>query len=143
MPVGSQQTEIHCGPFGVDILLRSAPVQNCHPESPRPSQTNRRGVRDVFLGLLLSAPSQMSTERLAIEDSGQQAGFRVRKKKKPRNESGRAFLQLLIYQIIKFCQGNSSLFLKIIFTLFFSTTSETEKIAGNPEKKSHKSSLFL
>ncbi len=37
--------------FGcVDILLRSAPVQTCHPESPRPSQKIRRGVRDLLFG---------------------------------------------------------------------------------------------
>src|SRR5205823_10129805 len=34
----------------VDTLVRSAPVQTCHPESPRPSKKNRRGVRDLLFG---------------------------------------------------------------------------------------------
>src|SRR5207245_2156721 len=70
--------------FGAHL---SKPVIPNPPPIPKESS---RGEGSAF-GSLLSTPPQMSTERLAIEDSGQQAGFRDRKKKTPRTSRGVLF----------------------------------------------------
>ncbi len=80
--------------FGcVDILLRSAPVQTCHPESPRPSQKNRRGGEGSAFQLLLSARRRCQQSDWLLKILGSSRDFTSVKRKRPDLASGRTFLR--------------------------------------------------